>query len=139
MHATALPAGGKYPADCRLQPFMRIRDDQLNPAQAALRQALQKTRPEGLGFRGADMQPHDLAPVIGVGRHDDYCGDRDDAAAFALLQVSGVKPNTLYPIIVLHSVLLPLNSYRLGQTGSAALAGSWRGSGSPASSHCKSE
>jgi hypothetical protein len=41
--------------------------------------------------------------------------------------------DTLYPIIVLHSVLLPLNSYRLWQTGSAALAGSWRGFGWPAS------
>ena len=51
-----------------------------------------KARPESLGFRGTDMQPDDLASAVGVGRHGDYCGDRDDTAAFALLQVSGVEP-----------------------------------------------
>src|SRR5215472_10650085 len=38
------------------------------------------------------MQPDDLAPAIGVGRDRDYCGNRDDAAALALLQIGGVEP-----------------------------------------------
>jgi hypothetical protein len=33
------------------------------------------------------MQPDDLASAIGVDGHSDYCGDRDDAAALALLQL----------------------------------------------------
>ena len=37
------------------------------------------------------MQPDDLASAVGVGGHGDYRGDRDDAAALALLQVSGVE------------------------------------------------
>src|SRR5207302_7769764 len=42
--------------------------------------------------RGADVQPDDLAPAVGVGGHGDYCRNRDDAAALALLQVSRVEP-----------------------------------------------
>jgi hypothetical protein len=38
------------------------------------------------------MQLADLAPAVGIGCHGDHGRDRDDAAAFALLQVSGVKP-----------------------------------------------
>ena len=38
------------------------------------------------------MQPNDLASTIGIGRHCDYCGDRDDPAPLALLQISGVQP-----------------------------------------------
>jgi len=32
------------------------------------------------------MQPDDLAPAVGIGRHRDYGGDRDNAVALALLQ-----------------------------------------------------
>src|SRR6202047_1498814 len=92
MHAAALPGGAEHPADRRFQPLMGIRDHQLDPAQAASRQALQKARPEGFGLRRADVQPNDLASAIGVDRHSDYRGDRDDAAALALLQVGGIEP-----------------------------------------------
>src|SRR6266571_3083804 len=92
MHAAALPTGGKDPPDRCFQPFMGVGDDQLHATQPAPRQALQKSRPEGLGLRGADVEPDDLAPTVGIGRYSDYCGDRNDAAALALLQVSGVEP-----------------------------------------------
>ena len=92
MHAAALPGGAEDPADRRFQPFMGIRDHQLDPAQASSRQALQKARPEGFGLRRADVQPNDLASAIGVDCHSDYRGHRDDAAALALLQVGGVEP-----------------------------------------------
>src|SRR5256714_14190023 len=46
----------------------------------------------GLGFRGADMQPQDLASAVGVGGDSDYCRHRYDAAALTLLQVSSVEP-----------------------------------------------
>jgi hypothetical protein len=71
---------------------MSIGDNQLDAAQPASRQALQKARPERLGFRGADVQPDDFAPAVGVGGHRDYCRDRDDATAIALLQVGGIEP-----------------------------------------------
>ena len=43
------------------------------------------------GLRWADMQTDDLASAIGVYGYSDYRGDRDDAAALALLQVGGVE------------------------------------------------
>ena len=71
---------------------MGVGDHQFDATQPAPRQALQKARPEGLGLRRADMQPDDFAPAVGVGRDSDYCRDRHDAAALALLQVSRVEP-----------------------------------------------
>jgi hypothetical protein len=85
-------ACAEHPADRRFEPLVSIGDDQLDPAQAAPRQALQKRRPERLGFRCADVQPDDLAPAIGVRRHGDYRGNRDDAATLALPQVGGLEP-----------------------------------------------
>jgi hypothetical protein len=76
---------------------MGVGDDQLDPAQAAPRQALQKARPERLGLRGTDVQPDDLTPAIGVGGNRDYCRDRNDAAALALLQVGGIEPQ-IWPL-----------------------------------------
>ena len=72
--------------DGGLQPFVRVRDHELDAAQAASGQALQEVRPEGLGFRRADAEPDDLAPSFGVGGHSDYRSDRDDASALAHLQ-----------------------------------------------------
>jgi hypothetical protein len=82
----------KHPADRRFEPLMSIGDDKLDPEQAASRQAFQKARPERLGFRRADVQPDNLASAVSIGGHGDYRGNRDDAAAFALLQVGGVEP-----------------------------------------------
>src|SRR4029077_11530578 len=92
MYAAALPGGAEHPADRRFQPLMGIRDHQLDPPQAVSRQALQKARPEGFGLRRADVQPNDLASAIAVDCHSDYRGNRDDAAALALLQVGSVEP-----------------------------------------------
>ena len=69
VHATALPCRADDPLDGGLQPFVRIRDHQLDAAQAASGQALEEVRPEGLGFRRADAEPDDLAPSFGVGGH----------------------------------------------------------------------
>jgi hypothetical protein len=38
------------------------------------------------------MQTDDLASAIAVDCHSDYRGNRDDAAALALLQVGSVEP-----------------------------------------------
>src|SRR5436190_21164015 len=97
MHAAALPAGAEHSTGRRFEPLMGVGDDQLDPAQAAPRQALQKARPERLGLRGTDVQPDDLTPAIGVGGNRDYCRDRNDAAALALLQVGGIEPQ-IWPL-----------------------------------------
>jgi hypothetical protein len=76
MHAAALPAGAENPPDRRFEPLMGVGNHQFHAMQATPCQALQKSRPESLGLRGADMQPNDLASTIGIGRHCDYCGDR---------------------------------------------------------------
>src|SRR5436305_8855288 len=44
----------RHSAGRRFEPLMGVGDDQLDPAQAASRQALQKARPERLGLRGTD-------------------------------------------------------------------------------------
>ena len=71
---------------------MGIRDDQLDALEAALDQALQEGRPEGLGFRWTDTEANNLPPAIGVGGDGDYGRHRDDAAALADLEVGGVEP-----------------------------------------------
>jgi NADPH-dependent 2,4-dienoyl-CoA reductase/sulfur reductase-like enzyme len=55
-------------------------------------QSPQKARPERLRFRGADTKTDDLAPAFGGDRLGDYCGDRDDVATVADLQISRVEP-----------------------------------------------
>ncbi len=71
---------------------MGIGDDQLHSSQAALDQALQEGRPEGLGLRGTDAKADDLAPAIGIGSDGDYRRHRDDPAALADFEVGGVEP-----------------------------------------------
>ena len=92
VHATALPCRADDPLGGGLEPFVRVRDHELDAAQAASGQALQEVRPEGLGFRRANAEPDDLAPSFGVGGHSDYRGDRDDASALAHLQVGRIQP-----------------------------------------------
>ncbi len=92
MHPAALPAGAEHPGDRLLEPFVSVGDDQLHALQAAARQALEEARPEGLGLGRADLEADDLAPAVGIDRHGDYRGHRDDPPAFALLEIGGVKP-----------------------------------------------
>src|SRR5438105_13250000 len=92
MHATALPGGTEDPSDRRFQPLVCIGDDQLHAAQAAAGQAFEEGGPEGLSFARTDVQTDDLSLALGVHRHGDYCGNRNDAAALALLEVGGVQP-----------------------------------------------
>jgi hypothetical protein len=75
--AAALPGGAEDAGDRRLEPLMGIGDDELHALEAALDQALEKGRPEGLGFGGADVQADDLAPPLGAAGHGDYRGDGD--------------------------------------------------------------
>lgn len=58
------PARGEDPSDRRFEPFMGVRDHQFDATQASPRQAVQKARPEGLGFRPADLPPDNFAPPV---------------------------------------------------------------------------
>ena len=71
---------------------MGVGDHQLDAAQAALHQALDKARPERFGLRRSNAEADDLALPLGIDGDGDYRGDRDDAAAVANLQVGGVEP-----------------------------------------------
>ena len=63
--ATALPTGAQQLGDRRLDPFMRVRDHQLHPAQAPARQLAQEGGPEGFGLRGADVHAqHSRRPSL---------------------------------------------------------------------------
>src|ERR1700710_2177392 len=73
---------------------MGIRDDELHAPQTAAEHALEESRPERFRLRRTDMQPDDLALAVGVHRHGDYRGNRDDPAALALLEVGCVQPQT---------------------------------------------
>jgi hypothetical protein len=75
MHAAALPARAEHPADRGFEPLMGIRDDQLDPVQAASGQAFEKGRPERLGLRGADVQSDNLAAAVSIGGNSDYRGN----------------------------------------------------------------
>jgi hypothetical protein len=62
-----------------------VRDHELHAGKAATHEALEEGRPEGLRFRGADVETDDLALAVRVDGHGNYRCDRDDAAALALL------------------------------------------------------
>ena len=92
MHAAALPAGAEHAGDRVAQAVIGIGDHQLDALEATLDQALQESRPERLGLRGTDGEPDDLASTFGRDRHGDDRCHRDDAAAIAHFEVSGVEP-----------------------------------------------
>jgi hypothetical protein len=71
---------------------VRIGDHQLDAAEAALDQPLQKGRPKRLGLRRADAEPDDLAPALGVHGNGDYRRHRDYAPAVADFEVGGIEP-----------------------------------------------
>jgi hypothetical protein len=54
--------------------------------------AHEEAGPERLGRAGADVQADNLACAVGVGCHSDYHRHRDNAAALALREVGGIKP-----------------------------------------------
>ena len=87
-----MPGGAQGPGDRLLEALVGVGDDQLHALQAAPDQGLEEAGPERLGLRGTDLEPDDLTPAVRVDREGDYRRYRDDAAALALLQVGGVKP-----------------------------------------------
>jgi hypothetical protein len=75
-----------------LEAFVGVRDHQLDAFEAAPDQSFEEGRPKALGFRGPDAEADDLAPPVSADRHRDYRCQRDDAAAFADLQIRGIEP-----------------------------------------------
>jgi len=92
VHAAPLPGGAEHAGDRVAQAVIGIGDHQLDALEATLDQALQESRPERLGLRGTDGEPDDLASTFGRDRHGDDRCHRDDAAAIAHFEVSGVEP-----------------------------------------------
>jgi site-specific DNA recombinase len=88
----ALPRGADHPPDRRLEPLVRVGDDQLHTAQAATGHALEERGPERLGLARPDVQPDNLSFALGIHGHGDYGRDRDDAPALALLEVGRIQP-----------------------------------------------
>lgn len=66
---------------------MRVRDDQLDPTQAAPGEAAQEFDPERLGFAVADGHAEHLAPAVGIDAHGNDNGDGDDVVVAADLHV----------------------------------------------------
>ena len=91
-HAAALPGGADNAGDGVLQPLVGVGDHELHALEPALGEVAQESRPEGFGLGGADVQADDLALALGRDSHRDYGGDRNDAAALAHLEVSGIQP-----------------------------------------------
>ena len=76
---------------CGAQPAVVVADDELDPAQAALDQAVEKDAPVGFGLREGGRDAEDAPPALGLhadGRED---GGVAHDAALADLLVSGVK------------------------------------------------
>jgi len=86
---------------CQVAPTTRVMAF-FNPSWASeitsftplspLGEVAQESRPEGFGLGGADVQADDLALALGRDSHRDYGGDRNDAAALAQLEGSGIQP-----------------------------------------------
>ena len=55
--AAALPGGIEHLGGRRLEPLMRVRDDELDAGEAAALQLMQERGPEGLRLRSADLRP----------------------------------------------------------------------------------
>ena len=76
--ATALPGAAEHLPDRLLEAGVRIGDDELHSAQAALDQVAKEAAPEGLGLRLADVEGDHL-PIAGlvhpVGEHEALAHD----------------------------------------------------------------
>src|SRR3954454_1226659 len=75
-----------------LSPSWASEMTSFTPFEPQPHEIAQESRPKRLGLGGADVQADDLAPAIGVHRHGDYGGHRDNAPALAHLQVGRVQP-----------------------------------------------
>jgi hypothetical protein len=71
---------------------MRIRDDELDAAQAAPGKLPEEGRPEGFCLGWADIHAQNLTPTIGIDAHGHRDSDRDDAPVLADFDISGVDP-----------------------------------------------
>ena len=80
MHAAPLPGGTEHPGDRVAQAVVSVADHQLDAVETTLDQAFEESRPERLGFRGANAETDDLTPAFGGNRHGDYCRDRGPRA-----------------------------------------------------------
>lgn len=61
VHAAAPPGRAEHLGGGCFEAFVGVRDDELDPAQAAPRQLSQEVGPERLDLRGADIQARDRA------------------------------------------------------------------------------
>lgn len=91
VHPAAPPGRADRLGDRGLQAFVRIGDDQLQPAQAAVRQGAHKVRPDGFGLRGADLHFQHFAPAVGIDADRDDDREGDDAAATPGVQITAVR------------------------------------------------
>ena len=92
VHPTALLAGVEHLAGGGAQTLVIVGDDQLHPAQAAIRQRAQEGCPEGLRLRRPGGNVQHFAAAIGVDADGDCRCRRDDPPALAHLEVCGVDP-----------------------------------------------
>ena len=94
VHAAALPGGVQHLGDRGLQPFMGVRDHQLDAAQAAPGELAQELGPEGLGLRrrrssmpSTSRRPSPLTPTAMITATETMRPSRRD------LHVGRVEPD----------------------------------------------
>src|SRR5688500_2169598 len=92
MNTTALPGGTQHLADGLLEAVVRVRDHQLDAAQATPEQTLEEGGPERLCLGRAQPQADNLPPALSADRYCDYGRHGDDPATLAYLEVGGVQP-----------------------------------------------
>ena len=92
MNPAPLPCCAEGAGDGSLQPFVSIRDDQLDASEAPAHQIAQEACPERLGFGGTYVQADDLPFPVRVDGYRYYRCDRNNATALTHLQVGSVQP-----------------------------------------------
>lgn len=93
MAAATLPAGAdEHRADRVDQSFVRVGDDELDPAQAAGDQRPQEPQPAGAVFGGDQVDAEDLALPVGVDPVGEHDRDLHDPPALAARRGGGEVP-----------------------------------------------